>query len=140
VILLGAISLLRLQAAPDQAGGALRSMVDFAFLAGVTLTLFFLRPFSGGITASRLWKPLAALGTISYSLYLIHQFNLSAVSFAASHLVPAGAPRFLFQLTETLLFLMLAAGFWWCCERPFARRHPAARAAIPIGAADPEPV
>jgi len=122
LVLLGAISLLRLQSAPDQAYGVLRTMLDFAFLACVTLTLLLLRPFSSRIAGSRLWKPLAALGTISYSLYLIHQFNLVAVSYAASHLLPAGAPGYMFVLAKTLLFLLLATGFWWCCERPFVHR------------------
>jgi peptidoglycan/LPS O-acetylase OafA/YrhL len=140
VVLLGAISLLRLQAAPGQAYGAMRSMLDLSFLAAVTLTLFLLRPLSARITGFRLWKPLAALGTISYSLYLIHQFNLVAVSYAASRLLPSGAPKFLFLITETLLFLLLATGFWWCCERPFVHRRPPSRAPASVGAANPEPV
>jgi len=130
IVLLGAVSLIRLQSAPSESYGALRSMLDFAFLACVTLTLFLLRPFSNRIAESRLWKPLAALGTISYSLYLIHQFNLFAVSYAASHLLPAGAPKFMFVLAETLLFLLLATGFWWCCERPFLHRRSAPRASL----------
>jgi peptidoglycan/LPS O-acetylase OafA/YrhL len=130
VVLLGTIALFRLQSAPNQAYGALRTMLDFAFLAGVTLTLFCLRPFSSRIVALRVWKPLAALGTISYSLYLIHQFNLFAVSYTASHLLPAGAPKFLFVLAETLLFVLLASAFWWCCERPFLHRHSASGAPL----------
>jgi peptidoglycan/LPS O-acetylase OafA/YrhL len=136
---LGAISLLRLQSTPDQAYGALRNMLDFAFLAGVILTLFFLRPFSSRIAECRLWKPFSALGTISYSLYLIHQFNLFAVSYAASHLMPVGAPKFLFVLAETLLFLLLATGFWWCCERPFLHRHSPSQPSAPFGIVDPKP-
>jgi peptidoglycan/LPS O-acetylase OafA/YrhL len=54
-----------------------RAMWELAFLCGVTLIFYHIRPLSRAITASPLWRPAAALGTISYSLYLIHRFNLT---------------------------------------------------------------
>ncbi len=97
-------------------------MVELAFLSTVTLTLFFMRALSASIGRSVLWRPLAALGTISYSLYLIHQFNLHLAASIAEHLLPAGAPKGLLISTEVVVHLFFATAFWYCCERPFLNR------------------
>jgi len=110
----------------------LRSMVELAFLSAVTLTLYFVRPFSARITGSPIWIPAAVLGRISYSLYLIHQFNLHLVASIAGHLLPATAPGGLLMLTKVGVHLAFATAFWYCCERPFlnlkAETHPTTRA------------
>ena len=54
----------------------------------VTLSLFLLRPLSPRISRMAVWRPIAALGTISYSLYLIHQFNLNLVATIAQRVLP----------------------------------------------------
>jgi peptidoglycan/LPS O-acetylase OafA/YrhL len=99
----------------------LRTMTELCFLSAVVIGLFLLRPYSTRICQSRLWRPLAALGTISYSLYLIHQFNLTLVAFVAQHIIPLRSPHFVMILTEIFLFIALATMFWWLCERPFLR-------------------
>jgi peptidoglycan/LPS O-acetylase OafA/YrhL len=100
----------------------LRAMIELTFLSAVTLTLFFLRPLSQRISASVLWRPIAALGTISYSLYLVHQFNLHLVASIARHLTPAGSPQALLIITIVALQVLLATLFWYFCERPFLHK------------------
>jgi peptidoglycan/LPS O-acetylase OafA/YrhL len=100
----------------------LRSMIELAFLSAVTLSLFFLRPLSPRISGLIVWRPIAALGTISYSLYLIHQFNLTLVAGIAHRVLPMGAPHFLTIMTMVGLHLALATSFWYFCERPFLSR------------------
>jgi peptidoglycan/LPS O-acetylase OafA/YrhL len=105
----------------------LRAMIELIFLAAVTLALFFLRPLSQRISTSLLWRPIAALGTVSYSLYLVHQFNLHIVASIAHHLVPAGSPQALPLIVIVSLHVLLASVFWYFCERPFLRRKPESR-------------
>jgi peptidoglycan/LPS O-acetylase OafA/YrhL len=111
----------------------LRSMVELAFLSAVTLGLFLLRPMSLRISRLMLWRPIAALGTISYSLYLIHQFNLTLVASIVQHMLPAGLPRFAAIMTMLGLHIALATVFWLLCERPFLSRKPARSATMSVG-------
>jgi peptidoglycan/LPS O-acetylase OafA/YrhL len=138
LLVLGSACGARLLAAPGETGGLLlRSMGELAFLSAVTLGLFLLRPLSGRIGESALWRPVAALGTISYSLYLIHQFNLNLVSAVAQRLTPAGSPHAVVILAMIGLHLALATVFWFLCERPFLPRKSAylPAIAVPVDAA-----
>lgn len=119
VILVGLASAVRLFPWTAATILDLRSMVELAFLSVVTLSLYWLRPLSLRISSSALWRPVAALGTISYSLYLIHQFNLTLIWSAAQRLLPAGAPHAILILTAIGMHVGLASGFWYLCERPF---------------------
>jgi len=103
---------------------ALRAMTELAAAAAVALALFLIRPYSAAICRRPVWQPVSALGTISYSLYLIHQFNLTLVSTMARHLMPAAVPHAMLILTELTLFVALATLFWWFCERPFLSPKP----------------
>jgi len=96
-----------------------RALIELAFLSAVTLSLFFQRPFSTRITGSFVWRPVAALGTISYSLYLIHQFNLNLIAGIAQHVLPVRTPHFLMIVAMVALHVALATAFWYLCERPF---------------------
>lgn len=122
VVLIGLASAVRLFPWTSTTILDLRSMVELAFLSIVTITLYLLRPLSQRISSSTLWRPVAALGTISYSLYLIHQFNLTLIWSAAQRLVPPGAPHVILILTAIGMHVGLAAGFWYVCERPFLRK------------------
>ena len=99
-----------------------RAMVELSLLCAVTLALFFLRPFSRRITSSKLWRPIAMLGTISYSLYLIHQFNLTLTEQVARFVLPTRSPQFVIIIVVAALHLALATVFWYWCERPFFRK------------------
>lgn len=118
-----------------------RVYVELSVLSVVGMTLFLLRPFSQAISASLLWRPVAAAGTISYSLYLVHQFNLVLIGSIASAILPAGVPAALMVTTKVFLHLCIATGFWFLFERPFLNRSmPVARAvAQPLPQPQPQP-
>jgi peptidoglycan/LPS O-acetylase OafA/YrhL len=139
VLLLGLVSAGRLFPWTAHTTADLRSMVELAFLSAVTLSLFLLRPLSPRISRMAVWRPIAALGTISYSLYLIHQFNLNLVATIAQRVLPIGIPRFATITTMVGLHLALATLFWYCCERPFLTRKSAPPSIIAVkgGAARP---
>jgi peptidoglycan/LPS O-acetylase OafA/YrhL len=109
----------------------MRAMIELSFLSAITLMLYFLRPLSRGISRLPLWRPFAALGAVSYSLYLIHQFNLNLVETTAHKLLPANPPQVLLVTVLLSLHVLLAAMFWSVCERPFLRRSPKRRDAMP---------
>lgn len=104
---------------------------ELAIAAGFALLLIVMRPASGWIGRQLWFKPLAALGAITFSLYLIHQFNLSLVSkvgnrfFAiagldgASETIPWHTP---WLIVQVLLHIGLAGVFWFFCERPFLNK------------------
>jgi peptidoglycan/LPS O-acetylase OafA/YrhL len=99
-----------------------RAFVELGVSCAVTLGLLALRPISAVVSRQLLWKPVAALGTISYSLYLVHQFNLNIVTTGADKLVPPGWP--IARITVViLLHLTIASIFWYVCERPFLNRR-----------------
>ncbi len=101
----------------------LRAMQELSLLSAATLALFFSRSLSSRVTGSPLWRPIAALGTISYSLYLIHQFNLNLVATIARYCLPQETPQGLVVIAVVALHLSLASAFWYCCERPFLRNR-----------------
>jgi len=124
LLAIGLASAMRLH--PLQAGAeeSERALVELVFLTGVTLTLYCLRPLSKTISETTLWRPMAALGTISFSLYLVHQFNLHVMAAIARKLLPVSAPSSVGVATTVALHLMLATAFWYVCERPFLARPP----------------
>jgi len=112
----------------------LRAYKELLVVCTFTLFLYFARPLSEPVCKLRLWRPLAALGLISYSLYLINQFNLRLVIQVASHLAPH-APAAVQLTLMVALQILLAAVFWYFCERPFLNRSARAVASSPAVAA-----
>jgi peptidoglycan/LPS O-acetylase OafA/YrhL len=99
----------------------LRAYTELLVVCVFTLFLYVARPWSESVCRLRLWRPLAALGLISYSLYLINQFNLRLVTQAANHLAPHMPEPV--QLTLMVVFqVLIASVFWYFCERPFLNR------------------
>jgi peptidoglycan/LPS O-acetylase OafA/YrhL len=91
-----------------------RFYMEFAVLCPIALILLLIRPLSRSIAQSFLWRPIAWIGVISYSLYLIHQFNLTVATTVA----------------KVCVHLILATAFWYVFERPFLnRRAPSLEAA-----------
>lgn len=64
-------------------------------------------------------RALSFLGLISYSLYLIHQFNLNLASTVVSHILPHQSPAFIIATATAVFHIVLATVFWYFCERPF---------------------
>ena len=100
---------------------ALRSYVELDLLSVLCVALMALRPYSDSIAMNWLWTPAAALGTISYSLYLVQQFNLTIVATVARYIVPNAHFVVLMTVVQVLLHVTIAASFWYFCERPFLR-------------------
>ncbi len=110
-----------------------RAFVELAVVSGFTLALLLARPVSAWIARRALWRPIAGLGAISYSLYLIHQFNLTLVESTINRI--AGFAPASVRLTLMLaLFVLIAVLFWYCCESPFVNR-PVSETGTPGGTA-----
>ena len=131
ILVLGFVCASRLNLRTPNVLDDLRAMIELIFLCAVTLALFFLRPLSKRISTSLLWQPIAALGTISFSLYLVHQFNLHFVASIARHLMPTGSPQALSVIVIVSLHVLLATVFWYLCERPFLPRKTESRQKMP---------
>jgi peptidoglycan/LPS O-acetylase OafA/YrhL len=99
-----------------------RSYFELGLLSTVAIVLLLARPLSAAISRSLFWRPIAAIGTVSYSLYLVHQFNLTLVGTVASYVIPAAVPPAVLIVTKVLLHLSIGALFWYLFERPFLNR------------------
>lgn len=95
--------------------------MDLAVASGFTLALYFGRPLSAVAARQALWRPIAALGVISYSLYLVHQFNLNLAQTVASRIVPQDWDVARVGVALAVM-LLIATLFWYFCERPFLNR------------------
>ncbi len=73
------------------------------------------------------WRPLAALGTFAYSLYLTHMPALTLLRHGLAAWLPLETPLMKAALTAACLpgVIGLAYLFFLACERPFLRRRPA---------------
>ena len=99
-----------------------RVFFEYSVVCTVALALLLLRPISAALSRTWLWAPIAGLGAISYSLYLIHQFNLTLVM-SAVDLLPVALPSALRGVVMLLLQVALATVFWRFCERPFLNQR-----------------
>ena len=90
--------------------------------AAFALLLLAMRPFNDRFKASHAGRALMWLGLISYSLYLINQFNVGLVTAIAGHIVPARMPEVFRTIAKVIAELMIAVVFWYACERPFLNR------------------
>jgi peptidoglycan/LPS O-acetylase OafA/YrhL len=114
-----------------------RAYAELVVVCGSTLFLFVVRPMSAWVARLHVWRPIAALGAISYSLYLVHQFNLTVVETLVARVVPNawGGVRIVAMLG---LEIAIATVFWYCCERPFLNRSLPRRGERAPGAAQSE--
>jgi peptidoglycan/LPS O-acetylase OafA/YrhL len=100
---------------------------DLAVSAGFAILLLLLRPFDAWYKRNR-WinLPLGTLGLITYSLYLVHQFNLNLVGTAvgtALRLIHVDHPPLLLGgALQCVVHVAIACMFWYFCERPFLNK------------------
>ena len=112
----------RLRDMPGAHFAQLRHVLErYAISGAAVLSLLILRPYDAIVARHWLWRPVSAVGTISYSLYLVHQFNLTAVAKVAAELLPPSISVTANLILQIGLHLLIAASFWACCERPFQR-------------------
>jgi peptidoglycan/LPS O-acetylase OafA/YrhL len=99
-----------------------------------TFALFLIaaRALDDALAASWLGAKLITFGTLTYSLYLVHQFNEQAADGAARLLFRIGVPRILKVPLEVLAMIMIAAVFWYFCERRFINRPLDSGAKAPV--------
>lgn len=105
--------------------------------AMVCVVTYCLPPRPSPILASLCWEPLVFLGTISYMMYLSHKIVLIEVAgFGLGGVGRAGV--------SLLVVTLIAAGSWFCLERPLLmfkqRAFPYVRNARRLPIAPSEPV
>jgi peptidoglycan/LPS O-acetylase OafA/YrhL len=105
-----------------------------------SFALFLIVARSADGAAARTWfgSNLMKIGTLTYSLYLVHQFNLQIVERAARLLLGTGVPHFLQIPFEVGAMLLIALAFWYLCERPFINK-PLSQTRDGVSAAEPAP-
>jgi peptidoglycan/LPS O-acetylase OafA/YrhL len=122
---------------PDEREALRIAHEEVALGAAFALLLIYTRPFSERIASFRAYRPLAWLGAITFSLYLIHQFNLTVGRAVASKVMGLvgwrpvdGMGRLqngVYVALQVAFHLGLSTVFWFFCERPFLNRRLAAR-------------
>lgn len=132
--LLTAAALLGLRLDPRVPEDLERSKWHEWLIAGVFyIILVVLRPVDRHVAKTGLLAPLRAIGRITYSLYLIHQFNLTLVYGAATRIIRIVKPGYIppadphlrpwYDIAlQILLHIGLATVFWLFCEFPFLNR------------------
>jgi len=122
---------------PQDTAGSRPMYLEFFIASTFALLLLVTRPFSEAFRNARVGRVLMALGLISYSLYLIQEFNLVLIASVAKKILPGSAPVGLSWTVQTMGHILLASIFWYFCERPFLNRRigPGARTATAGGAA-----
>jgi peptidoglycan/LPS O-acetylase OafA/YrhL len=104
---------------------------ELVIAAGFALFLIATRRFNQAISSAKLYRPLAALGHITFSLYLIHQFNLKLAGSVVTRVLnlvhvpatgPENAPTWYLFVLQIAFHIALASVFWYFCERPFLNK------------------
>jgi peptidoglycan/LPS O-acetylase OafA/YrhL len=117
-----------------------RSVYAEWLITGVfALMLIGARSIDGLIARTRFGAGLMKLGTLTYSLYLVHQFNLQLVERVAQPVLRLGIPHFVAIPIEIAEMLLIASVFWYVCERPFINK-PLSRSRSGISMTEPAPV
>jgi peptidoglycan/LPS O-acetylase OafA/YrhL len=104
---------------PDMTPAARPFYSELFVTVAFALTLIGIRPLSGSFKNSPLGRVMTFLGLISYSLYLIHQFNMHLIHAIATAIVWHNAPHAVLIAVEVCGHVVLATLFWRFCERPF---------------------
>jgi peptidoglycan/LPS O-acetylase OafA/YrhL len=113
-----------------------RSVYAEWFITGAfALFLIAARSLDDALAASWLGARLVTFGALTYSLYLVHQFNEQAAAGAARLLFRIGVPRFFKYPIEILWMIAIAAVFWYFCERRYINRPLDSGARTPIASA-----
>jgi peptidoglycan/LPS O-acetylase OafA/YrhL len=105
-------------------GDELRSVPgELLTSAAFAIALLLIRHWDSAIARTVLFKPFQWLGKITFSLYLVHQFNLAAATKAAGIVLGAGNVDTPVGYTLRVAILVaIGAVFWFCCERPFLNK------------------
>lgn len=100
-----------------------RSVYAEWFITGTfALLLIAVRALDGSVARSPFGAGAIKLGTLTYSLYLVHQFNLRIVEHAAQFSFKVGVPHIFGIPIEICSLVLIALVFWYFCERPFVNK------------------
>jgi peptidoglycan/LPS O-acetylase OafA/YrhL len=100
-----------------------RSVYAEWFITGTfALLLVGARSLDDAVVRTNLGSQLAQFGTLTYSLYLVHQFNEQSAYGAARLLLRFGVPHLFKIPIEITAMVLIAAVFWYFCERPFINK------------------
>lgn len=110
--------------APGPGGAEFRSIPGELLVASlVALTLLAIRPWDTRIARSLWFQPLQWLGKITFSLYLIHQFNLTAARTVTAKILGAdNADTIPGYVLRVAILVAIGSVFWFFCERPFLNK------------------
>jgi peptidoglycan/LPS O-acetylase OafA/YrhL len=93
------------------------------FITGTfALLLVGARSLDDAVVRTYVGSKLTKFGTLTYSLYLVHQFNEQSAYGAARLLFRLGVPHLLKIPIEIAAMVLIAAVFWYFCERPFINK------------------
>lgn len=96
---------------------------ESAVAAAFALLLIYSRAAGPILDKMLIYKPFAWLGALTFSLYLVHQFNLVLIARVASKIVgPAAVSAWYGVTLQVTLHIALATVFWFFCERPFLNK------------------
>ena len=96
-----------------------KAIRELRVVAVFALVLIALRRFDDSLMSTWIGKGLSGLGLISYSLYLIHQFNMTFVERIVGKVALLRDFKGAQIAAMLLLHTALATVFWFFCERPF---------------------
>lgn len=119
--------------APLPNGDQIRTVPGELLVSAVfAFALILIRPLDAMIAGGAWFQPLKWLGQITFSLYLVHQFNLT-VAKRATALVVGGArvESLMGQAIQIATLVTIGAVFWYFCERPFLNRPLAGKSQTP---------
>jgi peptidoglycan/LPS O-acetylase OafA/YrhL len=94
---------------------------ELAIVTGFAFFLARARSYADWFARSIVGKLLIRYGTITYSLYLVHMFNVVVIGKIASKVVPSSWPKTNIFI-QIVIHIGLATLFWFLCERPFLNR------------------
>jgi len=116
--------------APLPNGHELRSVpAELLVSSLMAIALILVRRWDTRISGTLVFKPFRWLGKITFSLYLVHQFNLQLASKAAGAVLGVGNVDTVAGYTLRVCVLVaIGTGFWFCCERPFLNKPLSAKA------------
>lgn len=110
----------------ERVAGAARSKWNEWLIAGTGgFALVLLRPLDRFVAGWAFLMPLRFIGRITYSLYLIHQFNITLVQSVVNAVLPASVREYsgVSLFFQVLGHIALATVFWFFCELPFYNKR-----------------
>lgn len=99
---------------------------DLLVASSIAALLIFIRPFDRKLIGTLPMRVLKFIGTISFSLYLVHQFNITAAATFANMFIAPDVWRAGNVVLQLLVHVVVATVFWRLFERPFLNSPPKA--------------